>query len=903
MAQLKRKAEEDLLPREETKQQRQQLPSNKQKLEIIFFVPEDDYGYDDLDSRLQDRYAEMIQWGLAELADHIQIDPRTGKGKFYEVEDMKKMTLLEDANRNSQRDPLTFYNEKDDKDKSVFITPFISAEMLSRSEEDQLVTMKETLELAREFCKNQLLRRYGKQNAERVWMVDQSHIAALRPLVYESSHMHQCDCVMLSLIVDHARASGSSRRQSFHQGHFWTSMFAFIGDVRSMLARIDDELNWVRPGDLDNLDVELKTAPLIQLLTSAFNNGGPKNSDWLYKPLFEYTLNWLRSVAPLTRGRLTEFSTVLWRITKTIFAVSDNHAADAVRRTKEFRTTNLDKPEQWIPARKEVLVEMRRNFAFLLCPGAKEAIDVDLPEFMMIPEMKSVQPSDHAKFALEFFDHVHGIRSDKQFADLADAAQVAKLLQYTVLGMDPDGILFSASVPSSEGLHEEEEHHALAVVTTTLLWMLLADEYWPQADRVAIVSDTKNSGFFNNLVAYDKKLPFEYESSRFYKIVVPNTIRKFLVNWTQDATVKEMLPFLEWLLKKHPRYRRVQAETYLFDSPLGVIQQDAYEQDFRDANKLIVTRERKNTYKAYADQTRQVKNRSDAVDSKDNAAKRARIERSKEVPDAMMTIISSFVKGKMDMAGGTCTRAAVDLPDRREYHFADGTALIIDKQRQRQAQKDEFRGKAVDQAWCERTAKDTDIRQYLFPGYWRLLHQAAERIGVQFAKQLVVFVANVLPCDNCRANFNKQLTFNNASVMPLYRMTSPGQINKFLVHAHNEVNVENKKPTWTLERAAKDRQATDADFPGFWDLLHRAAVRAQSRHDRKFVLDLARLITQLTLELHPDWYGNLYEDLDQVEKTQDRMFEMSILIHNNLNGNKTACKMDMDKARLVYNTT
>jgi hypothetical protein len=214
-----------------------------------------------------------------------------------------------------------------------------------------------------------------------------------------------------------------------------------------------------------------------------------------------------------------------------------------------------------------------------------------------------------------------------------------------------------------------------------------------------------------------------------------------------------------------------------------------------------------------------------------------------------------------------------------------------------------IKGKVIDQAWCERNDQDTDIREYLFRGYWRIMECAifsAMLTGdIAFAKRLVQFVAEVLPCDNCREHFNEQL---EAAEVPLASMTGP-QLQQFIVNAHNKVNKENGKPEWSLADARKHAaHVTDADLPGFWDLLHRRAARVKFSWDRADLIQLARLITELTLGLHPTWYGKLVRDLEKVQDIQD-MFEITVKIHNKINNKKktgATCHMELEQARRVY---
>jgi hypothetical protein len=97
------------------------------------------------------------------------------------------------------------------------------------------------------------------------------------------------------------------------------------------------------------------------------------------------------------------------------------------------------------------------------------------------------------------------------------------------------------------------------------------------------------------------------------------------------------------------------------------------------------------------------------------------------------------------------------------------------------------------------------------PILWKILHGLAEKYGktklyndeINMWKKLFPFTADIIPCDICRAHFKEYLLANPVtSFFSLPSTEAATSIQRWFWQLHNEINIENSKPTFPFQDLA-----------------------------------------------------------------------------------------------------
>jgi hypothetical protein len=903
--------------------------NKERKLEIMYFTPGDESI-----RKTNKALGKMVQEDMERFTEHVLVDAKTGKGKFYE--DIKGISLV--FQRRLADEGLKF---------PLVFRHFIANKEDRRKLRKDPMNIEEGMNFLRDYYKNEI-QKPAITAADRVWIIDdryKNYIIKIQRVFFPGAGGVRADWEnyrwknhsVLQVLLDYA----TGNKRYFTETHLWAMIYDSVDHALLHIRSIRDPEEWSRERMLAEVEWKLKSRLHLGI------------------PLFRYIHAWLNRNHAVSSSEVAAFYSALRERLDKLYL----RARNVFRATSEWLQEwhGTDGTEQRESSSANDGKKLASIAAFFLDPSPERAKDIGLDAMYQVAvEKKEAKETDYHKeaereFALEM---VPTLYSEEEGQGIKIAPENVEIFVRIVAPIE----MFDVDV--GNGPNGGRLVFKTDFIIGMIGWMLLSEPFWRLNDRLAItnvrpdpdVGDyDPNSPFFKMIKnrrfhtdERDEKYVYSYYPSS-VNLLFPEGLRIVYSKWEFDVgvkteadwktgwmgTVQNSASMLEWLIRKHPAYRDRSIEAYFFETPLGMVQKWT-EEPHPLTGQMYPVKERKDTYQA-SDPTKRTfrlpVTSKTTKDNKDNDDSQGGTKKAKVVvypslgPDIYKKISSFYTQGKADrlllvdsdsddeeeeaksslFGGHYCSISGVRevIEDKASGIKAyispgDGVAMMF-------LNRKYTHGKVIDQAWCERTDEDTDIRTYLFPGYWRLAHNAAFQAmtpkQLAFAKRLVRFVADHLPCDNCRGNFNKKLETYKT---PLNSMTA-AELAEFLVEAHNEVNAENGKPdsNWTVAKARKHaREATDADLPGFWDLLHRMAAQAKFNWDRDDILSLARLISELTLDLHPTWYGNLVQDLSTVQKVQD-MFAMTVYIHNNKVQSKGSrgqqqCKMTLQQAQLIY---
>ena len=777
--------------------------------------------------------SQQLHAAVHSFAKKIRMHRRTGKGSFSS------------SSSSDSKETKTLLDDITDLPISFFV---LSKQPLYVKTN---VGIKEGIDFIWKYYKSVIKRHLQS----RLWVINQTHVAKLSELVgfdwdgepddhdefdiQRDKESHPTHVLMLAIL-----GVVTGQRRFFGRDHFWLilhdGMFTLREWIRDLINNEEgDEELWESVSLLNSFSEVARSqsgpcATFAKYLVARFifsSSSADANVEFLMSVLADV-------LDPL----LEESLTVLRRSSNRVWWWQMDEPM--------WRASDLEEDPKILP-----LVR------FLLQPNTENRLGAELPVSFELNDADSKANREllvnaHNEAVLAYYKAAYTDQANDR------AWLTLDLLEYMAA---------SASNMRLFAIENQKWVMPPSTIDALILYSLLAHPDWCKNEQIAIVGrrDAEDSeALFNRLM--DEKYLWE---DQYEAVALPPEVQVFEFNLDDLEDFKTNQHFYEWVIKKHPVYRRKLIDTFLFDTPLGQIR-PWVERSSSDGH-VFVGKGEKATYRVvpkkapdrplgdkfglYVERKKDITENEDE-EKEENRLKSKRLKLrlpvAKELPDDIYRLIS-------------------------EFHI---------------------KGKVIDQAWCERNDQDTDIREYLFPGYWRLLHcasfQALLAKDIAFAKRLVQFVAEVLPCDNCREHFNEQL---EAAEVPLASMTGP-QLQQFLVDAHNKVNKENGKPVLSLHQARTESAlASDADLPGFWDLLHRRAARVKFSWDRADLIQLARLVTELTLGLYPTWYRKLVRDLEKVQDIQD-MFEMTVSVHNKINKKTgtTTCHMELEQARRVY---
>jgi hypothetical protein len=94
------------------------------------------------------------------------------------------------------------------------------------------------------------------------------------------------------------------------------------------------------------------------------------------------------------------------------------------------------------------------------------------------------------------------------------------------------------------------------------------------------------------------------------------------------------------------------------------------------------------------------------------------------------------------------------------------------------------------------------------PILWKMLHALADRLSsgtptlfrdeINLWKKLIPFTGDIIPCDICRAHYKEYLGENPMGFLKMARPDAATWIQTWLWTLHNDINVENNKPTFAF---------------------------------------------------------------------------------------------------------
>jgi hypothetical protein len=572
-------------------------PINEKDLEIVFWAPSDAKDEEAAASNewpltMTEPFGAFVEALLRNLARRVEIHPKTGKGVLVEQVANPAQSLLATM-------PNDFL-----LGKLVTVQPHVSPSQ-ARHLFNEMVNMSDLLTISRDFYTN-LVREH--KNTSRVHVVDQSYLGSLDDLVHSAER--NTTLVTLATVVDHATSRPGT---PFHHEQFWLLIYDAHRKIMDMLSALQKAA-----------DQEVFNQAKARKRIAKFNDDDAENDRLLWLPFHNYLLERLDG-RQMTREEARKFVDNLQDHFEVIPRSMSNYAYTVMARMRYFKIPARDQDRSdAIPLDEKQRLELRKAIAYFLAPGIQQASDLGFGVGMASLESKVTQG---AQYALDLFDFVTGVKkNDSRFEDITDAEAVDSLLFY----------------PTADEycLFDDENNDKTNGV---LLWLLFADRHWTKTDRLTLISSRKDAVVFNHIETEDKA-PFDVRLDLGTELLVPAGMRKFWVNWDKvTATLDEQVEFAEWLFKKQPRYRRIQAETFLFKTPLGMIQQ--WTQTVSSKGETYSIKERKDTYKADPEQKKKDR-QPEQVQVTLSSGKRPGLTRDRQIPKYPMSVVSSFMKGR-----------------------------------------------------------------------------------------------------------------------------------------------------------------------------------------------------------------------------------------------------------------
>jgi hypothetical protein len=589
MAQVKRKAEED--PDElrsaavgegkETKQAKKDEEEEQQTVmagSIFYFMHDDAYGAFNTSAKYTERFLEAA---IERFTHSVEIDPKTGKGKFVLSSSKQGMRRLDKEQVNLQLD----------------VMPHILD--INWTEMKDGVYLGPALTWIRKFYKDNI----SKPREHVLWLIDEDRLPSLHEFMMIGVHtLDYTPRVIGRTMIQLMKSYVTGDRKYYGRDHFWMMIYGMLDTIDLVLLRDEANEDWTIQDMLAHIEQTKELASKDAYRSAVI-------------PFLDYVSTWIKA-NPLD----DDTNRFLMALDEKIFGPMKRTAQLYLNRVSNeyFRDWN----ESW-PDLQELLERKADShlsrLRFLLCPGVEQAVGVDLPSWMLNKDhIKDVPLTKASKFILDMYrsayspdakdrmpiwDNDHD--DDKvPLSSRGDLVRLVGVLCMTWQDEHTDG-------ETGRSIFEIKEDGTRIMTVPTIesfmIWLVLVHPYWCKHERVAVIgTDTQNDPSMNEDLEGNRLFMFMKGSRQQwfdnnYDVYKPEGMKTFFYNFlggrSDDVIVATNKELLEWLVKKHPEYRKKQMDTYLFDTKLGMIQQWV-KQTSPETGQEYTVKERKNTYLA-----------------------------------------------------------------------------------------------------------------------------------------------------------------------------------------------------------------------------------------------------------------------------------------------------------------
>jgi hypothetical protein len=614
MAQVKRKAEEDPddLKRaaaagegKETKQEEE----TAQTATIIYFT--DDQSYDRLEDSAKD-IEQFLEEQLDQFAQRVYIVPKTGKGQFA-------------LHPPSSKGTIQLAEEK--VDLLLHVDPHLTDAQWKKG--------KKGTEIAKAL---DWVREYYEMNIEKpweqlLWVIDEDRLPDLYKFMRAEEKVGYKDDFVVHALIQLMKSYVTEDRKYYGRDHFWMMLYGILRVIENALGyetRRGDEA-WSSEAIEESVEEVRESA-----------------RDDIYRsvaiPFLDYISAWIKG-SPSIAANKKFLQTLQETILDPLLDAGRAYLAAIDRHFKDWNQPHSF-PKQLLESKDDKRSGLLPLIRFVLSPGVKQAQEAKFPVFMLTEgHPRDVPLTDASKLMLDVYrsgysSEEHDRIMIRQNTDiLVDVLCLA--WQDKELDIDKRFDMFTVNDDDGVPLM------SIRKIESFMIWLVLVHPYWCKHERVAVIGaqNQDNTVMFHRL----------NETETFYKdrtgleIPKPEGLKTFFYDWDTDLDVEQTLGYntelLEWLIKKHPEYRKKQVDTFLFDTNLGMIQRWVTQRS--PAGQEYHVKERKNTYLADGPPERKfdlskLMAKSLTISDKSGSSKKAKVEPKPTLPPNMYTHISKF---------------------------------------------------------------------------------------------------------------------------------------------------------------------------------------------------------------------------------------------------------------------